>query len=65
MLALLVVLGLFLLMLFSLATNNTKLALLAMYIGSIGFLAVVILMICYNRVKPLEKQYKDVITYVA
>lgn len=52
-------------MLFSLATNNTKLALLAMYIGSIGFLAVVILMICYNRVKPLEKQYKDVITYVA
>lgn len=66
MLALFVFLGLFLLMLFFLATNNTKLALLAMYIGiSISFLAVVILIICYNRVKPLEEQYKDVITYVA
>ena len=66
MLVLLIMAGLLLLMLFSFATNNTKPALQAMYIGmSISFLAIVSLIICYKKLKPLEKQCKDVIIYAA
>ena len=66
MLVLLIMAGLLLLMLFSFATNNTKLALQAMYIGmSISFLAIVSLIICYKKLKPLEKQCKEVIIYAA
>lgn len=66
MLVLLIMAGLLLLMLFSFATNNTKLALQAMYIGMpISFLAIVSLIICYNKLKPLENRLKDVIIYAA
>ena len=63
MLVILITVGLFFLALTSSAINNAK---QLMYIAiAIDFLAVVSLIICYNKLKPLAPKSKDVIIYAA